>query len=146
IRKTAFAIAASWRGAPWHCCRRNWNPKRTRRYRVGHVGRSRFSCRLDPADPASGKKAREINGKISSADDDASLRAARLYFRIDPMGQRAGAMEPWARGEAPRLDDAQIAASNSANVKLAAVPPVPFPAGEPGSVFDAPVERADLPP
>jgi Cell Wall Hydrolase len=77
---------------------------------------------------------------------DPSLRAARVYFSVDPMGQKLGTMEPWAPGEEPRFDNADITASNNANVKLAAVPPVPFPAGEPGSIFDAPVERADLPP
>jgi Cell Wall Hydrolase len=83
---------------------------------------------------------------FAGADVDPSLRAARLYFSIDPMGQNLGAIEPWTPGEEPRLEAADIAASNNANVKLAAVPPVPFPAGEPGSIFDAPVERADLPP
>jgi Cell Wall Hydrolase len=75
-----------------------------------------------------------------------SLGAARVYFGGDPMGQKLGTIEPWAPGEEPRFDDANITASNNANVRLAAVPPVPFPAGEPGSIFDAPVERADLPP
>ena len=83
---------------------------------------------------------------FAPADADGSLRAARLYFNVDPMGQKLGAIEPWAPGEEPRFEAADIAASNNANVKLAAVPPVPFPAGEPGAIFDAPVERADLPP
>ena len=83
---------------------------------------------------------------FAAADVDPSLRAARLYFSIDPMGQKLAAIEPWTPGEEPRLEAADIAASNNVNVKLAAVPPVPFPAGEPGSIFDAPVERADLPP
>jgi Cell Wall Hydrolase len=83
---------------------------------------------------------------FAAADADASLRATRLYFSIDPMGQKLGAIEPWAPGEGPRLDDADIAASNSVNAKLATSPPVPFPAGEPGRIFDAPVERMDLPP
>jgi len=86
------------------------------------------------------------NLAFAGADVDPSLRAARLYFSIDPMGQKLGAIEPWTPGEEPRFQEADIAASNNANVKLAAVPPVPFPAGEPGSIFDAPVERADLPP
>ena len=91
--------------------------------------------------------ARSVTGlAFAAADVDPSLRAARLYFNIDPMGQKLGAIEPWAPGEEPRLEEADIAARNNANVKLAAVPPVPFPAGEPGSIFDAPVERADLPP
>src|SRR6516164_7689240 len=83
---------------------------------------------------------------FAPADADGSQRAARLYFNVDPMGQKLGAIEPWAPGEEPRFEAANIAASNNANVKLAAVPPVPFPAGEPGAIFDAPVERADLPP
>jgi spore germination cell wall hydrolase CwlJ-like protein len=83
---------------------------------------------------------------FAAADVNPSLRAARLYFNIDPMGQKLGAIEPWAPGEEPRFEDADIAASNNANVKLAALPPRPFPSGEPGSIFDAPVERADLPP
>src|SRR5262249_59763349 len=69
-----------------------------------------------------------------------------LYFSSEPRGKKLGAIEPGAPGEDPRFEQADIAASNNANVKLAAVPPVPFPAGEPGSIFDAPVERADLPP
>jgi hypothetical protein len=83
---------------------------------------------------------------FAGVDADASLRAARLYFNVDPMGQKLGAIEPWAPGEEPRLQAADIAASNNANVKLAAVPPAPWPAGKPGSIFDAPVERMDLPP
>ena len=83
---------------------------------------------------------------FAAADVDSSLRAARLYFSIDPMGQKLGAIEPWAPGEEPRLEEADIAASNSANAKLAMRAPVPFPAGEPGRIFDAPVERVDLPP
>jgi len=83
---------------------------------------------------------------FAPADADGSQRAARLYFNVDPMGQKLGAIEPWAPGEEPRFEAADIATNNNANVKLAAVPPVPFPAGEPGAIFDAPVERADLPP
>ena len=83
---------------------------------------------------------------FAATDTDASLRAARLYFNVDPMGQKLGSIEPWAPGEEPRFEAADIAASNNANVKLAAVPPGPWPAGKPGSIFDAPVERADLPP
>jgi Cell Wall Hydrolase len=91
--------------------------------------------------------AQSVSGlALAPADADASGDAARLFFSMDPMGKKLGAIEPWAPGEEPRFEAADIAANNSANVKLAAVPPVPFPAGEPGSIFDAQVERADLPP
>jgi len=102
-----------------------------------------------PADSeASSEAAAQSAGGLPSTatDADPSGGAARLFFSIDPMGKKVGAIEPWAPGEEPQFEAANIAASNSANVKLAAVPPVPFPAGEPGSIFDAPVERADLPP
>jgi hypothetical protein len=96
---------------------------------------------------AEGEAGRAVGGlAFAPADADGSLRPARLYFNVDPMGQKLGAIEPWAPGEEPRFQAADIAASNNANVKLAAVPPVPFPAGEPGAIFDVPVERADLPP
>src|SRR5262249_56137299 len=75
---------------------------------------------------------------FAATDADASPRAARLYFSIDPMGQKLGAIEPWAPGEEPRFEAADIAASNNANVKLATLPPGPWPAGKPGSLFDAP--------
>jgi hypothetical protein len=100
-----------------------------------------------PDKRAEGEAGRAVGSlAFAPADADGSLRAARLYFNVDPMGQKLGAIEPWAPGEEPRFQAADIAASNNANVKLAAVPPVPFPAGEPGAIFDAPVERADLPP
>src|SRR5262249_27845152 len=51
----------------------------------------------------------------ADADADTSLRAARLYFGVDPMGQKLGAIEPWAPGEEPRFEVADIAASNNAN-------------------------------
>src|SRR5262249_24307287 len=49
---------------------------------------------------------------FAGEDVDPSLRAARLYFSIDPMGQKLGAIEPWAPGEEPRFEEADIAASN----------------------------------
>jgi hypothetical protein len=91
---------------------------------------------------------------LAAADVDPALRAARLYFSIDPMGQKLGAIEPWAPGEEPQFQgeravalavnpDRQLAASES-SIKLAALPSEAF-SGE-GGFFDAPVERADLPP
>jgi len=99
-----------------------------------------------PADKRADSEAGGRAASFAPADTDTSPRAARLYFNVDPMGQKLGAIEPWAPGEEPRFEAADIAASNNANVKLATLPPGPWPAGKPGSIFDAPVERADLPP
>ena len=78
----------------------------------------------------------------ASADVDPTLRAARLYFSIDPMGQRLGAIEPWTPGEEPKFDDPSAALSD---IKLAALPRDALP--EPyDPIIDVPVERADLPP
>jgi hypothetical protein len=75
---------------------------------------------------------------VASADMDPVLRAARLYFSIDPMGQKLGAIEPWAPGEEPKFDDAT-------DIKLAALPREALP--EPyDPIIDVPVDRADLPP
>jgi spore germination cell wall hydrolase CwlJ-like protein len=77
---------------------------------------------------------------LAPADNDPALRAARLYFSLDPMGQRLGAIEPWAPGAEPRFDD--VAATD---IKLASLPREALPeAGDP--IVDAPVDRADLPP
>src|SRR5947209_11066650 len=94
---------------------------------------------------------------FAAADVDPALRAARLYFSIDPMGQKLGAIEPWAPGEEPQFEDASAVAlgvdsdrtpfpaASESNIKLAALPPEAFP-GERAGIVDAPVERADLPP
>ena len=92
---------------------------------------------------------------FAAADPDPALRAARLYFSIDPMGQKLGAIEPWAPGEEPQLQgDGAVALTDDAdrgpalgesNIKLAALPPQAFP-DERAGIIDAPIERADLPP
>src|SRR6516225_9789523 len=94
-----------------------------------------------PADKRADGEAGGRAASFAAADADTSLRAARVYFNVDPMGQKLGAIEPWAPGEEPRFEAADIAASNNANVKLATLPPGPWPAGKPGSIFDAPVAR-----
>jgi spore germination cell wall hydrolase CwlJ-like protein len=97
---------------------------------------------------------------FASADVNPALRAARVYFSIDPMGQKLGALEPWAPGEEPKFedpagDDAALAVDpdrgptstkGDANFKLAALPPDAFPSEQSGRIVDAPVERADLAP
>jgi spore germination cell wall hydrolase CwlJ-like protein len=93
---------------------------------------------------------------FAAADVDPTLRAARIFFSVDPMGQRLGAIESWARGEEPRLEEANVVAltvnpdpgagaGTETNIKLAALPPEAF-SGEDMRIIDAPVERADLPP
>jgi Cell Wall Hydrolase len=95
-----------------------------------------------------------------SADVDPALRAARVYFSIDPMGQKLGALEPWAPGEEPKFedpagDDAALAADpdsgptgakGDASFRLAALPPEAFPSELGARFVDPPVERADLAP
>jgi spore germination cell wall hydrolase CwlJ-like protein len=83
---------------------------------------------------------------FAAPDADPSLRAGRVYFGNAPMGQQLGAMEPWKPGESPRFEGADIAASNNANAKLAALPPQVWPLDEGAAIVETPVERADLPP
>jgi hypothetical protein len=95
-----------------------------------------------------------------SADVNPALRAARVYFSIDPMGQKLGALEPWAPGQEPKFedpagDDVALApdsnneprsANGGANITLASLPSQAFPSDEGERIVDAPVERADLAP
>jgi len=95
---------------------------------------------------------------FASADVDPALRAASLYFSISPMGEGLGAIEPWAPGETPRLEEARVAVSGDitsadpsdlppvpAEVKLASLPPEMLPDIGVG-IIDAPVEHSNLPP
>ena len=98
----------------------------------------------EPTESASLASASEAPAKaglaLAPADNDPALRAARLYFSIDPMGQRLGAIEPWAPGAEPRFDDAA-----ATDIKLASLPREALPdASDP--IVEAPVDRADLPP
>ena len=90
---------------------------------------------------------------FASADVDPALRAARLYFSVDPVGQKLGSIEPWAPGEEPTLESSDVAVNpdrrptaGAANIKLAALPPLASMPGRSGLMKDAPIERADLPP
>src|SRR6516162_4906388 len=58
-----------------------------------------------------------------------------------PAGKRAG-----GAAAVRSVGSLAFAPSDADGSQRAAGPPVPFPAGEPGAIFDAPVERADLPP
>jgi Cell Wall Hydrolase len=91
--------------------------------------------------------ARSVTGLgLAAKDIDPTVRAARIYFGIDPMGQRLGTIEPWAPGEEPKFETKDVAATNDANMKLAALPPDAWsPDGQDG-IIDTPVERSELPP
>jgi spore germination cell wall hydrolase CwlJ-like protein len=100
---------------------------------------------------------------FAAFDADPALRASRLYFSIDPMGQKLAALEPWAPGEEPQFEDfnngdrSDIAVvgdplsrpttvTGESNFKLASLSPDSLGQGRDGMLLDAPVERADLPP
>jgi spore germination cell wall hydrolase CwlJ-like protein len=96
-------------------------------------------------------------------DTEAPQRMARLYFGVDPMGQKLAALEPWALGEEPQFEDfnsssrtAGVSASDplskpatataEGGFKLASLPPQALEPEGDDFIMDAPVERADLPP
>ena len=99
------------------------------------------------AEDAAEAGVRPVTGlDLTATDTDPSLRAARIYFGVDPMGQRLGAIEPWAPGEEPKFETKEVTATNDANMKMAALPPESWsPDGQYG-IVDPPVERANLPP
>jgi spore germination cell wall hydrolase CwlJ-like protein len=99
----------------------------------------------------------------ASFDTDPVQRMARLYFGVDPMGQKLAALEPWAPGEEPQFEDfnsssrtAGVSASDplskpatataEGGFKLASLPPQALEPEGDDFIMDAPVERADLPP
>src|SRR5271165_4204869 len=98
---------------------------------------------------------------LATIDIDPALRASRIYFSVDPMGQKLVALEPWAPGEEPQFEDFNAdrrdvalagdplsrpaTVSGESTFKLASLPPDGL--GHDGDgMLDAPVERADLPP
>jgi spore germination cell wall hydrolase CwlJ-like protein len=106
------------------------------------------------AGSASGGGSGSAVGLAFAAPDHPMLRATRLYFSIDPMGQKLGAIEPWAPGEEPMLETSEIAvhrdakpASGSNSIKLAALPGPSAATPEQYEILkDSPVERENLPP
>ncbi len=88
------------------------------------------------------------------------LRIGRLFFSVDPLGQKLGAIEPWQPGEEPQFEEGSgtnIAVgtdplvrpanpSGESTFKLAALPPSAGSRERDGLPMDAPVEHADLPP
>jgi spore germination cell wall hydrolase CwlJ-like protein len=100
---------------------------------------------------------------FATVDVGPALRASRLYFSIDPMGQKLAALEPWAPGEEPQFEDFNsgerrdiafagdplsrpATATDELSFKLASLPPDGLRRDDDGMFLDAPVERADLPP
>ena len=98
----------------------------------------------------------------ATVDMDPALRASRLYFEVDALGQKLASLEPWAPGEAPQFEDFNSAdhrdgvvaadplsraasVSGEATFKLASLPPDRLEHDGDG-LLDAPVERAELPP
>jgi spore germination cell wall hydrolase CwlJ-like protein len=98
----------------------------------------------------------------ATIDMDPALRASRLYFEVDALGQKLASLEPWAPGEEPQFEDfnsadhrdGMIAAdplsraasvSSEATFKLASLPPDRLEHDGDG-LLDVPVERAELPP
>ncbi|HEY4404642.1 MAG TPA: cell wall hydrolase [Xanthobacteraceae bacterium] len=57
-----------------------------------------------PAEPAEAELHPDTGEVVVLDDMDASVRVARLYFGIDPVGS-LGVIQPWMPGEAPQLDD-----------------------------------------
>jgi len=108
-----------------------------------------------------GREGADRAPSASAPLDDPAAYASRLYFGIDPMGQRLAALEPWAPGEEPQLENlnkgpaADIAVvgdplrsppSAEGSFKLAALPPDGAGTEPEGLMLDAPIERTDLPP
>jgi spore germination cell wall hydrolase CwlJ-like protein len=129
--------------------------------------------RVAAVSPQHAEEAYPVTGSKNAASEDAritsgfvdgtvelgpALRIGRLYFSVDPMGQRLGSLEPWEPGEEPQFEEGTgtnipvasdplvrpASPGAESTFKLASLPPS---AGTGDSSFvDAPVEHADLPP
>jgi spore germination cell wall hydrolase CwlJ-like protein len=79
-------------------------------------------ARPDTAGPSSSAEPHPDTGEfVASEDTDPTMRVARLYFSIDPMGS-FGVIQPWMPGEAPQLDDRRA----DPELKTAALTPDPL--------------------
>jgi spore germination cell wall hydrolase CwlJ-like protein len=76
-----------------------------------------------PAEPADSEPHPDTGEVVAPEDADATVRVARLYFGIDPMGS-FGVMQPWMPGEAPQLDDRR--AATEPDFQTAALTPEPL--------------------
>jgi spore germination cell wall hydrolase CwlJ-like protein len=122
--------------------------------KIGHVlDIPREAGNRGDSESANGGGSASAAGLAFAAAEDPMQRATHLYFSIDPMGQKLGAIEPWAPGEEPMLESSDIAVHRDAkpavgpgSIKLAALPG-PSAAPEQYEVLrDSPVERENLPP
>jgi spore germination cell wall hydrolase CwlJ-like protein len=71
---------------------------------------------------------------LPPTDDDAAIRAARIYFGIDPLARKTHRIEPWGPGEQPILEGVPYAIKPNAEsdeppVTTASLPPT-SPGGE----------------
>src|SRR5262249_13083685 len=92
-------------------------------YRIG-LDTRKFERATTPAVAAPGEGERNVEAEVAKGKVDAlqataafvaaNGNASQVFFSIDPMGRKIGAIEPWAPGSEPRLDG---------EVKLAALPP-----------------------
>ncbi len=86
---------------------------------------------------------------FAAAEGGPTQRTERVFFSVDPMGKKVGAIEPWAPGSEPRLADGSAAdtaaeaggkpAGKDAEVKLAALPSADLVLGVPSILPDVPV-------
>ena len=64
-----------------------------------------------PAANAGGESGARPVTSLAAFDVDPALRASKLYFGIDPMGQNHRFLEPWAPGEEPQFGNSTMAAA-----------------------------------
>ena len=119
-------------------------------YRIG-LNPKQFERATAPTDAAQPSK-REGNAEAEGAtgktdalkpaiayvEGGPTKRTERVFFSVDPMGKKIGAIEPWAPGAEPRLADGSVGdtAGKDAEVKLAALPSADSVLGVPSLVPD----------
>ena len=148
---------------------RGYSPASGGEYRVAHVAPQNSNTAypvLASPRPDEGSAPGSESGvrplRRAAIDADPALRASRVFFGIDPMGERVAALEPWAPGEAPQFEDFKSVAHidvtaagdplstpastpTESTFKLASLPPDAIEQDWEG-IPDAPVERTELPP
>jgi spore germination cell wall hydrolase CwlJ-like protein len=92
------------------------------------------SREAQPNSPAAAEPHPDAGLVIVPDDADATVRMARLYFGIDPLGS-FGVIQPWMPGEAPQLDDE--GAEVEPDFRTAALTPEPPGAGKAPDATDA---------